>query len=261
MRKKIVAGNWKMNKTHQEGLSLLFEIVRQIKSEEILIEDSGKYLPQIIVAPPYTLLSDASSFVQALGMKVAAQNCCHEESGAFTGEISARMLKAIEVNAVIVGHSERRALLGETNAIISKKIDRALAHSLQVICCIGETLEQREAGKEFQTVTHQLEECLFHVPPTQLKNVILAYEPVWAIGTGKNATAEQAQEIHHYIRSVISGKFGKLVADAISILYGGSCNPTNAKKLFSCLDVDGGLIGGASLVANDFMEIVKSAVE
>ena len=260
MRKKIVAGNWKMNKTHQEGMDLLFEIFKLIKSQEIILEDTGKRLPEVIVSPSYIMLSDVCSFVQAWGAKVAAQNCASESNGAFTGEISAPMLKSVGVDAVIIGHSERRTLFGESNQIVAKKIDRGLENNLEIICCIGETLPQRESGKEFQVVTHQLEECLFHLTNTQIKNVIIAYEPVWAIGTGKNATAEQAQEMHNYIRSVISGKFGKSVADTMPILYGGSCNPKNAKTIFACPDVDGGLIGGASLVAKDFVEVVKAAI-
>ncbi len=260
MRKKIVAGNWKMNKTHQEGMDFFLDLFKLVEGEEILLEDTGKKLPEIVIAPPYILLSDACGLVQAWEGKIAAQNCSSEKSGAFTGEISAAMLKSINVDYVIVGHSERRNYFHETNQLIAKKIDRALENKLSVICCIGETLQEREANKEFQTITHQIEECLFHLTNEQIKNIVIAYEPVWAIGTGKNATAEQAQEMHNYIRSVISGKFGKEISENISILYGGSCNPQNAKQIFSQSDVDGGLIGGASLVAKDFMEVIKAAI-
>ncbi|MBI3500804.1 MAG: triose-phosphate isomerase [Bacteroidetes bacterium] len=261
MRKKIVAGNWKMNKTHDEGRDFIVELFELIEQEEILLEDSGKKLPEIVIAPPFILLSDAGGLVQAWEGKIAAQNCSAENNGAFTGEVSAAMLKSINVDYVIIGHSERRNIFGETNQIVAKKIDSALENNLSVICCIGETLSERESGKEFQTITHQIEECLFHLSNEHIKNIVIAYEPVWAIGTGKNATPEQAQEMHNYIRSVISGKFGKEISENISILYGGSCNPQNAKSIFSQPDVDGGLIGGASLIAKDFVEVIKATVQ
>ncbi|TAL61004.1 MAG: triose-phosphate isomerase, partial [Bacteroidetes bacterium] len=240
MRKKIVAGNWKMNKTHREGMGMLVHLFKLLDFESSLIEDTGKELPEIVVAPPYLVVEDAAMLAQGWDIKVAAQNCSSEKDGAFTGEISASMLKAVKVNYVILGHSERRALFGETNQIVAKKIDRALESKLLVICCLGESLQERESAKEFQTITHQLEECLFHLDKEQMKNVVIAYEPVWAIGTGKTATSQQAQEMHNYIRSVISGKFGKETSENISILYGGSCNPKNARDIFSQPDVDGG---------------------
>lgn len=272
MRKRIVAGNWKMNKTHQEGMEFLMDLFKLVEGEEILLEGSGKELPEIVIAPPFILLSDASGFVQAWGAKIAAQNCSSETSGAFTGEVSAAMLKSINADYVIIGHSERRNYFHETNQIVAKKVSRALENDLSVICCMGETLSERESGKEFQVITKQIEECLFHLETQALNGdtnnslqgrgarVVIAYEPVWAIGTGKNATPEQAQEMHNYIRSVISGKYGTEVSENISILYGGSCTPANAKQLFSQPDVDGGLIGGASLVAKDFMEIVRAVI-
>jgi len=273
MRKKIVAGNWKMNKSHQEGMELLMQLFKLVEEEEILLEDTEKKLPEIVIAPPLILLSDAAGLIQAWEGKIAAQNCSSEKDGAFTGEISASMLKSINVDYVIIGHSERRNYFNETNQIVAKKIDRALENNLSVICCIGETLAEREAGKEFQIITKQIEECFFYLDAPTLKGekddgslqggelrMVLAYEPVWAIGTGKNATAEQAQEMHRYIRSVISGKFGKEISENISILYGGSCNPQNAKSIFSQTDVDGGLIGGASLLAKDFVEVIKEAI-
>lgn len=271
MRKKIIAGNWKMNKTHKDGMELLVELFELVEREEILLEDTGKKLPEIVIAPPFILLSDAIGLIQAWEAKIAAQNCSAEKDGAFTGEVSASMLKSINVDYVIIGHSERRNYFNETNEIVAKKINRALENNLSVICCIGETLSERESGKEFQIITKQIEECLFHLDTPTLKGendkstlqggglrVVIAYEPVWAIGTGKNATPEQAQEMHNYIRSVISGKFGKEISENISILYGGSCNPQNAKSIFSQPDVDGGLIGGASLNAKDFVEVIKS---
>ena len=260
MRKKIVAGNWKMNKTHREGMEMLVHLFKMLDFEASLIEDTSKTLPEIVVAPSYLVVEDAALLAQGWDIKIAAQNCSSENDGAFTGEISASMLRAVKANYVIVGHSERRNYFTETNQIIAKKIDRALENKLSLICCIGETLQQREANKEFQTITHQLEECLFHLNTEQVKSVVIAYEPVWAIGTGKNASAEQAQEMHNYIRSVISGKFGKETSENISILYGGSCNAKNAASIFSQPDVDGGLIGGASLNAKDFVEVIKAAI-
>lgn len=260
MRKKIVAGNWKMNKTHREGMEMLVLFFKMIDFEISLVEGTGKQLPEIVVAPPYLIVEDAAMLAQGWDVKIAAQNCASEKEGAFTGEISAHMLRAIKANYVILGHSERRAYFYETNQIIAKKINCALESELHVICCIGESLQEREAAKEFQTVTHQLEECLFHLNKEQMKKIVIAYEPVWAIGTGKTASPAQAQEMHNYIRSVISGKFGKETSEDISILYGGSCNPKNAASIFSQPDVDGGLIGGASLNARDFINVIKAAL-
>ena len=282
MRKRIVAGNWKMNKTHQDGMEFILQLFKMIEGEEMLLEDTGKKLPEVVIAPPFILLSDLCGFVQAWEAKVAAQNCSSENNGAYTGEVSASMLKSINVDYVIIGHSERRNYFNETNQIVAKKISRALENNLSVICCIGETLAERESEKEFQIITRQIEECLFHLEKGTLEDgngrltdnnlnsstlptfhpfsVVIAYEPVWAIGTGKTATPEQVQEMHNYIRSVISGKFGKDIAEDISILYGGSCNPLNAKSIFSQPDVDGGLIGGASLNAKDFVEVIKAAI-
>ena len=249
-----------MNKTHREGMEMLAHLFRMVDLESSLLDDTGKKMPEVVVAPPYLIVEDASMLAQSCDVKVAAQNCCSENDGAFTGEISASMLKAVKADYVILGHSERRALFGETNQLVAKKIDRALESKLAVICCVGESLQDREAKKEFQTITHQLEECLFHLSAEQIGKIVIAYEPVWAIGTGKNATAEQAQEMHNYIRSVISGKFGKEESENISILYGGSCNPKNAQEIFSQPDVDGGLIGGASLNVKDFVEVIKATI-
>ena len=260
MRKRIVAGNWKMNKTHREGMDMFIRLFKILDYESSLIEDTGKELPEIVVAPPFLLIEDAAMLAQGWDIKIAAQNCSSEKEGAFTGEISASMLKAVKAHYVIVGHSERRTYFNETNQLVAGKIDRVLESKLLAICCIGETLQQREAGRESQAITHQLEECLFHLNADQIKNIVIAYEPVWAIGTGKTATPEQAQEMHNYIRSVISGKFGKEVAENISIIYGGSCNPSNAMSIFSQPDVDGGLIGGASLNEKDFVEVIKACL-
>jgi triosephosphate isomerase len=260
MRRKTVVGNWKMNKTHQEGMDLIMQLFHLIEIEENIFEDEGIKLPEIVIAPPYILLSDACGLLQAWEAKVAAQNCSSENNGAFTGEVSASMLKSINVDYVIIGHSERRTLFGETNSVVAKKIVRALEHQIIPICCIGETLAERETGKENQVITRHLEECLFQLSNEQIKKVVIAYEPVWAIGTGKNATPEQAQAMHQHIRSVVDGKFGSEISESISIIYGGSCNPQNAKSIFSQPDVDGGLIGGASLIAKDFLEVIKSAI-
>jgi len=260
MRKKIIAGNWKMNKSHQDGMELLLQLFKLIEDEDILPEDSGNKLPEVVIAPSFIFLSDAAGIVQAWEAKIAAQNCSSESDGAYTGEVSASMLKSINVDYVIIGHSERRNYFQETNQIVAKKISLVLENNMSVICCIGESISERDSGKEFQIITHQIEECLFHLNNEQIKNIVIAYEPVWAIGTGKNATPEQAQEMHNYIRSVISGKFGKETSENISIIYGGSCNPQNAKSIFSQPDVDGGLIGGASLNAKDFVEVIKAAI-
>lgn len=260
MRKQIVAGNWKMNKTYQEGMAMLDHFFKLLDYESSLLSVSGQKLPEVVIAPSYLIIPDAAQRAEERGVKIAAQNCSAEKEGAFTGEISASMLKDVKVNYVILGHSERRAYFKESNADVAKKIDRVLENDLSAICCIGETLKERESAKEFQVITHQIEECLFHLSKQQIKKIVIAYEPVWAIGTGKNATSEQAQEMHNYIRSVISGKFGKEISENTSILYGGSCNPKNAESLFSQPDVDGGLIGGASLDAKVFMEVVKATL-
>jgi triosephosphate isomerase (TIM) len=260
MRKKIIAGNWKMNKTHREGMEMLLHFFKLLDFEISLYEDSGKEFPEIVVAPNYLIIADAVLIGQGWDVKIAAQNCSSEVEGAFTGEVSAAMLKAIKADYVIVGHSERREYFGETNQLVAKKINRALENNLSVICCVGETLMERESEKQFQIITHQIEECLFHLSVEQIKNVVIAYEPVWAIGTGKTALPEQAQEIHSYIRSVVSGKFGKKISENTSILYGGSCNPKNAKSIFSQQDVDGALIGGASLNAKVFLEVIKETL-
>jgi triosephosphate isomerase len=248
MRKEIVAGNWKMNMSLQDGLDLCRSIILQIQNSS----------REVIVAVPYTHLAVLRELCKNSNLKIAAQNCHHEITGAYTGEVSAAMLADLGVNYVLVGHSERRAYNAETNELLAKKVDAALVQNLQVIYCFGETLEERSSNSHFSLITKQITEGVFHLDETQVKNIVLAYEPVWAIGTGETATSEQAQEMHAHIRSVLSDKYGEEIAQNCSILYGGSCKPTNATELFSQPDVDGGLIGGASLNAADFVSIIKA---
>ena len=248
MRKQIVAGNWKMNKNLEEGLHLYKEISSQaaVSSREV------------IVAAPFIHLSSLVVLAKDSSIKIAAQNCHHETSGAFTGEVSAAMLSNLGVTYVILGHSERRAYANESNALLSKKVDTALAQNLKVIYCCGETLEERQSNRHFDLVAKQITEGVFHLDAFAIKNIILAYEPVWAIGTGETASSAQAQEMHAHIRKVLAAKYGEETAETTSILYGGSCNPSNAKEIFSQSDVDGGLIGGASLNAANFTSICKA---
>ena len=252
MRKHIVAGNWKMNLTFSEADELLDELMSELEKTE-LPRDT-----QVIVCPPFPYLEMASDYANDSYFMVGAQNVSDQEKGAYTGEVSAEMLESCEIDYCIVGHSERRAYYGETDALVAAKIDRLLAHGLKPIVCVGEVLDEREAGRQLEVVASQVEKGLFHLDAEQIKDVVIAYEPVWAIGTGRTATPEQAQEIHAHIRSLLTKKYGKEVADEISILYGGSCKPSNAKELFACPDIDGGLIGGASLKAKDFMGIITA---
>ncbi len=251
MRKHIVAGNWKMNKTFDEAEELVENLMMQLETTEL----KGT---QLIVCPPALYLELCTDQSQESYFMVGAQNVNENESGAYTGEISAAMLESMEVEYCIVGHSERRSYYGETDALVAKKVDALLKHGIKPIVCCGEVLAEREAGKQFDVVKRQIVDGLFHLTPEQFKNIIIAYEPVWAIGTGKTATPEQAQEIHAFIRNLISEKYGAQVADDTSILYGGSCKPGNAKELFANPDVDGGLIGGACLNADDFLAIALS---
>jgi len=248
-RKKIVAGNWKMNKDYQAGLELISEAVYMIKDE------LHKEVTTIFATPFIHLYSVQKLMSAEHNFYAAAQNCHHEKSGAYTGEVSAEMLKSVGVSYVIIGHSERREYQKEDAALLAKKVNIALENNLIPIFCIGEKLEERESNVHFQTVQKQLEESLFHLTNEQMKALVLAYEPVWAIGTGKTASPEQAQEMHAFIRGVIASKYSTETAESISILYGGSCNPSNAKVLFSQNDIDGGLIGGASLKSRDFTDI------
>ena len=248
MRKNIVAGNWKMNKNLQEAYTLLEEIISK----------KPKTDTEIIVAPSFINLPLAVEKLKGRTIKVAAQNAHQNESGAFTGEVSIPMLKSIGVDTVILGHSERRAYFGETNSLLAEKINTALKHDFTVIYCFGEELSQRKANKHFDIIESQIKEALFHLKTEQWENIVLAYEPVWAIGTGETATPEQAQEIHAFVRQTIASEYGSTVANKVSILYGGSVKPDNAKEIFENPDVDGGLIGGASLKADDFLKIVDS---
>ena len=252
MRKHIVAGNWKMNNTFNEADDLLNSIMEQLEEKE-LPRDT-----QVIVCPPFPFLEMTSDYANDSYFMVGAQNVSDQEKGAYTGEVSAAMLESMEIDYCIVGHSERRAYYGETNKTVAAKVDQLLKHGLKPIVCVGEVLEEREANRQFEVVKQQVEEGLFHLDAEQLQQVVIAYEPVWAIGTGKTATPEQAQEIHHYIRTLLAQKYSDAVANEISILYGGSCKPSNAKELFACPDIDGGLIGGASLKAEDFIGIVTA---
>jgi triosephosphate isomerase len=250
MRKKIVAGNWKMNLTLVQAEQLINDILQA----GLHLQDGQ----EVVVATPFPYLLKAKALLKNNpGFYLAAQNSAAEKSGAYTGEVSAEMLQSVGVDYVILGHSERREYFQESNATLAKKIDLALANGLKPIFCCGEPLEIRKAETQNEYVAKQLEESLFHLTEEQLKNVVIAYEPIWAIGTGLTASAEQAQDMHAYIRAQIAGKYGREAALRTSILYGGSAKPSNAGELFANPDVDGGLIGGASLVAADFVAIVK----
>jgi len=250
MRKKIVAGNWKMNKSLAEGIQLA-------KDVNAAVEAAGALKCDVVVAPPFLHLTEVSKVV-GNKVSVSAQNCAAEASGAYTGEVSAAMLQSAGIPYVIIGHSERRTYYGETDDILAKKADLALANGLKPIFCIGEKLSEREGNMHFYTVLEQLKKGLFHLPAEEFSKVVIAYEPVWAIGTGVTATDEQAQEMHDFIRRQIADKYDKEIAENATILYGGSCNENNARGLFACPDIDGGLIGGASLVADKFIKIVCS---
>ncbi len=251
MRKKIAAGNWKMNTTIEEGLKLASEVSNMAKDE--VNSDV-----EVILGVPFTHLSQVQNVLKGTEVKVSAQNCHQEDSGAFTGEVSSVMLDAMNVPYVILGHSERREFFGEDNALLAKKVDAALKHNLKPIFCCGEKLEVREKNDHFDLVSKQVSEALFQLTADEMKKVVIAYEPVWAIGTGVTASADQAQEMHAHIRKLLEEKYGDGLAREISILYGGSVKPGNAKELFSCEDVDGGLVGGASLKSRDFVDIAKS---
>lgn len=254
MRTKIIAGNWKMNKTYAEALMLAAEVKEAVKKTP----NADNMLT--IVAPPFPFLSEIVQCMDGIdGVFVAAQNCHHAASGAYTGEVSAAMVQSTGATHVIIGHSERRQYFGETNEILLLKVLEALKHGLTPIFCFGETLDQRTAGEQEKIVAQQLE-VLFALTPEDARKTILAYEPVWAIGTGITATPDQAQEMHAFIRSSVAKKFGAAQAALTTILYGGSCNAGNAKNLFDCADIDGGLIGGASLKAPDFDPIRKAMI-
>lgn len=252
MRKKIVAGNWKMNATVDEAVELLTSI------EDLLDENDLPSNLRIIIAPPYIHLKMLSDLVENNAfIKIAAQNCHQEEKGAFTGEISAPMIRSANAEFIIIGHSERRLYFHENNALLKLKVISCLKNDLIPIYCCGEVLLERESETHFEVIEKQLLEGLFHLEAEDILQTVIAYEPVWAIGTGKTASPLQAQEMHAFIRYLINEKYGEDIASKIPILYGGSCNPSNAAELFSQNDVDGGLIGGASLKAADFVNIIK----
>lgn len=239
-----------MNKNLQEGVALAKELDAILANEKVNCD--------VIIATPFIHLATVAASVNTAKLGVAAENCADHDKGAYTGEVSAAMVKSTGADYVILGHSERRAYYHETPEMLKTKVELALANNLTPIFCIGEVLEERKAGKHFDVVKEQVEKSLFGLSAEDFGKIILAYEPVWAIGTGETATPEQAEEIHAYIRKVIADKYGKQVAEDCSILYGGSCKPSNAKELFANPDVDGGLIGGASLKAEDFMGIVRA---
>ena len=249
MRKNIVAGNWKMNNDLAQTQELLADLKKQMV---------GEPAATVMVAPTYTNLYPAFEALKNTPIIVAAQNMHQNANGAYTGEISAAMLKSVGVETVILGHSERRAYFKESNELLAEKVNTALENDMTVIFCFGEELEDRKADKHFDLVESQLKESLYHVSKESWKNIILAYEPVWAIGTGETASPEQAQEMHAFIRKSVADAYGSEIAEEVSILYGGSCKPGNAKEIFANKDVDGGLIGGASLKAEDFLAIVNS---
>jgi len=251
MRKKIVAGNWKMNKTLEEAKALTSEVMG-------MVADEVKGNTVTVLCVPFPYLVTLKNQLGNSSVKIGAQNCSEHDAGAYTGEVSALMLKSMAIPFVILGHSERRQYFGEDGKLLAKKVDKALASQLTPIFCCGEPLEIREAGSHEKLVKQQVEEALFHLSADALKNVVIAYEPVWAIGTGKTATSQQAQEMHAVIRKQLASKYGEAVAAEISILYGGSVNAKNAQELFSCPDVDGGLVGGASLKSREFVDIVRS---
>lgn len=247
MRQKIVAGNWKMHKNAEETEDLLNELIEKIPTD---------LSQRVIVAPTFINLASAVEHLEFTPIEVAAQNMHQATSGAFTGEVSADMLQSVGVNLVILGHSERRAYFHETNALLAEKVNTALEKNMEVIFCFGEELNDRKNGNHFHVVEEQLREGLFHLENDAWKNIILAYEPVWAIGTGETASPEQAQEMHAFIRKVVTSKYDENLANNVSILYGGSVKPDNAQEIFSKPDVDGGLIGGAALKSDDFTKIV-----
>ncbi|MDD3877335.1 MAG: triose-phosphate isomerase [Bacteroidales bacterium] len=254
MRKKIVAGNWKMNNTLSQSISLVENIIKLLKEKPIMQSELC-----VVIAPPFISLEKVGNMIN--GHKevfLSAQNCHSEIKGAYTGEVSVPMLKEIGCNYVIIGHSERRAYFNENDETLAKKTNALLKEDLIPIFCCGELLIERQAGNQEKIVKSQLNNALFHLSKEQIKKVVIAYEPVWAIGTGVTATSAQAQEMHAFIRKVIAEKYGTDCAEEITILYGGSCNAKNAQELFANADVDGGLIGGASLIAEDFINIIHA---
>ena len=248
MRKKIVAGNWKMNKNLQEGIALVNELKEVVKNPKC----------DVVICTPFIHLATVAEMLKGTPIQLGAENCADKASGAYTGEVSAEMVKSTGAQYVILGHSERRQYYGETGEILKEKVQLALQNDLKVLYCIGESLEEREANKQNEVVKKELEESVFNLSADEFAKIVIAYEPIWAIGTGKTATAEQAEEIHAYIRQCVAEKYGAQVADDTTILYGGSCKASNAPELFSKPDIDGGLIGGASIKAADFNGIIEA---
>jgi len=250
MRKKIIAGNWKMNMNLHQSQKLVSEIINGLGKDN---------KAEVIICPPFTSLSEVNSLMKGTQVKLGAQNMYYEESGAYTAEISADMLKSVGCEYVILGHSERRVIFNESDEMINKKIKAALSKGLKPIFCIGELLDQRESGETMKVVSMQIEKGLEGITSEQTKNIIIAYEPVWAIGTGKTATPEQAQEVHFFIRELVAKKFSPSVGDNLIIQYGGSVKPDNSRELLSQKDIDGALVGGACLKADLFLGIIASA--
>ena len=250
MRKKIIAGNWKMNLDKIDSINLTSKILKNTEQEKD---------KKIILSPPFIyleqLVTDCSERKDIL---IAAQNCSENGNGAYTGEVSAQMIKSIGVDYVIIGHSERRQYFNESHEVLNNKLSQALSNNLKVIFCCGENINQRDNNEFLDVINNQLSSTVFNLSAIDFSKIIIAYEPIWAIGTGKNATSEQAQEMHNYIRTIVSEKYGNEAANNVSILYGGSCKPSNAKSIFSQIDIDGGLIGGASLKSDDFISIINS---
>lgn len=249
MRKNIVVGNWKMNLQRKESLDLVGKVISLLENHDV----------EVVFAPSYTYLYKVNKMCANLSfIQTASQNISKNKKGAFTGEVSAEMIHSLGVKYTILGHSERREYFNESNQDLQRKVDLAISNDLDVIFCCGESLEQRDSGIHFDWIKSQIEESLFHLSEEEFSKIVIAYEPIWAIGTGVTASSSQAEEVHAFIRSVIFDKYGMNVSANCSILYGGSCNPANAKELFSNENIDGGLIGGASLDANSFVEIIKS---
>lgn len=244
----MVAGNWKMNMNLQEGIALATELKNNVNNPACAV----------VIGTPFIHLASVAELLKNSPIQVAAENCANHEKGAYTGEVSAAMVRSTGAQYCILGHSERRAYYHETPELLKEKVNLALANDLKVIFCIGEVKEEREAGKQNEVVKNQLEGSVFHLTAEQWQNIVLAYEPVWAIGTGLTATPDQAEDMHRYIRSLVATKYGQQAADDTTILYGGSCNEKNAAELFANEDVDGGLIGGASLVADKFLAIIDA---
>ena len=250
MRKNIVVGNWKMNLNREEGIKLVEEVISLVSSDNNV---------EVVFSPPFLYLHKVNKMCANDNLlQTASQNISHNESGAFTGEVSAQMVNFLNVKYTILGHSERREYFNETNIELKQKVDLSLKNNLKIIFCCGESLNQRESGVHFDWIKQQLTESVFHLTEKEFEKVVIAYEPIWAIGTGITASSDQAEEIHQFVRNVITEKYNENIAENTSILYGGSCNPTNAKELFSKKNIDGGLIGGASLNAENFTRIIKS---